>query len=308
MFSLQRHIATIIFCSCILLVSLPGQIHAQVLGTGSQAGTGSQRDSYAAACAVWLDGKFDADGNRKMWMEHYIVHIPLEGHPGDVNNPETFGTGRTFEGDDGGDGCNGRKYNYSEFVVYFNWWYYAAAIDRTWTEDDNQAFWDWYYSPHGTEDDPGYTSPHHCDYTQNCHGYAFGTNNFVNEPDALTGRSHFIGFHEESCFEEVDEIKDAKFAHDGDHTVKVTGDECDPEAGDGSIECVPTVTIGGEVEGCKIQVISSTSEQFKESGTYTRSIVCPKGLDVRKAHREVKMLVPGWTDFDPHELIRRKTP
>ena len=66
--------------------------------------------------------------------------------------------------------------------------------------------------------------------------------------------------------------------------------------------------IGGPLDDpilCEYEVIVESAEQFRESGTYTRSVKCPYGLYVPEAHRRFTRLNPDWKDFVDHNLIRK---
>lgn len=218
---------------------------------------------------------------------------------------DTWGTGAYFDGKDGDgkENCFGDIYPYSTFVIDAAWTF-TVIPGLVINGALNNAYWNYYYGP-------TYTKPLACDYSQNCHGFAYGVGDWprdfsylavthgggVGPSDQSTGgdfENHPIGSGFSACWQ-LCEKKDAQVASSGIHSISVNGAECDiPE--EWGIECVTVLhspfggNFGVEEEDCKIQAIVSSAEQFRESGTYTRtSDGCPDSLNVGSVH--------NWTTF-----------
>ena len=209
--------------------------------------------------------------------------------PGQVDDPndpddDTFGTAVHHSVFDGRQHACGDQYDYAVVQIAENW---LIKIDRRdnglkhqFTQLDNKAFWDWYYRD--------YNAAGQCDYSQNCHGYAFGVGDWPDDAGGIMGYrdpNQFIPLGTPPhipCYEGCS-TKDAVIASNvSGHSIQVIGTECDlPE--DSPIEC-EHAPAPGPPEPCKIEAIVFSAEQFRESGSYTRAVVCPDSLDVSLAH------------------------
>ncbi|MEW4527647.1 hypothetical protein [Maioricimonas sp. JC845] len=104
-----------------------------------------------------------------------------------------------------------------------------------------QAFWDWEYRD-------GYTRQGSPSLTQNCYGHALGTGTYVD--DGLYGADQII----QDCWTVTSE-SDAKVAYCHGHAIRVTSEYCNEgEAG--------------------MDLITSTSEKYRESPIYTKNGDC----------------------------------
>jgi hypothetical protein len=190
------------------------------------------------------------------------VDIKLNVDP--INNPNarnTYGTWRIVLGDDRTKvNCKGQKYDYHEINIDPNW--VAVRGGWTFTHADNKAFWDFYYRDYdGPEDGK-------CDYSQNCHGFAFNVGDWPG--DASTGVILNLTPLEDRCYQ-FSGVKDATIASLPDHSIRVVGKLCHQ---------IPPVQ-----EQSHLEMFIHSSEQFRESGTYTQTSSCTEGgVNINLAH------------------------
>lgn len=236
-----------------------------------------------------------------------FVGIPTNVNP--INNPNAPGTHGVHRWVRGADrnktNCNGgdNKYDYSEVQIDMNWFVNDPVLGLI-DHSHNLAYWNHYYQDY---DGPLQGS---CDYSQNCHGFAFGVGDW---PDHVwTLLNAYDGAN--SCHIGVS-VKDATIATDPPyHSIIVTGAECDPvvlgagcggngEPGLGLIlknfqwnwpTALPLTLIFAKLEQDPVpgdphigkeENFVSSSEQCRESGTYTQASPCEEGgIDINKAH------------------------
>ncbi len=118
------------------------------------------------------------------------------------------------------------------------------------SELENHDYRVWYYGK-------GYKAPDSCDYSQNCHGYAFGTGNWP------ATNLHLINGGETPCWTEADPEQKARVSADlgGGHTIKI----------DAWHQCK---LHGNNGKDTLVWFIRKTSEQFRESGTFSMEHRC----------------------------------
>ncbi len=210
----------------------------------------------------------------------------------------SWGSGTLMTSEHGKEGCHGYKYPYRKISIDSSWQELVKidGEDVLLFQFNNKAWWDWYYT--------GYAGPDSCDYTTNCHGHSFMVGDWVEYLDFLLyyngyspstqdfgGFEHDPGMEPEDlpkCYEEA-QTKDAEVALTFAHSVKVTGGECENDPEITGVECFSMILPGLETdETCTFHVIKESSEQFRESGTYTQSATCsdtPPSVKVVKAHK-----------------------
>ncbi len=167
----------------------------------------------------------------------YAIVRVATSNPGEFENKPVLinCSGTAYTGTDGKAGCAGEKYDYSKVTTLPTW---PQTVGGTnYTAADNQRFWDWIYS--------GYGGGGACDWSQNCHGYAFGVG------DWPTSSSTIIQGGATQCW--VQDASNATIADRTGHTVKITMKDCQNSLG---------------------LIVETSSEQFKESGTYTQAGNC----------------------------------
>ena len=155
-------------------------------------------------------------------------------------------------------------------------------------------------------EDAVYTKPSACDYSQNCHGYAFGVGDWPGAVEILN-----LNPPANACYEVVT-TKDAKIAcTDGDdpvHSIKVTGKDCiEPQPfvqaeRKRSLRAIPQMNVPTIPPGNEVFIESS--EQFRESGTYTQSNGCPDGVEIGKAHVGQNWTFKGYAPKKPRIWMR----
>ncbi len=202
--------------------------------------------------------------------------------------------------------CMEEKFSYQEFDISMDWKSPSKEAVRTWSHEQNKWWWDWYYW--GYECEQG-----RCDYTQNCHGYAHGLGVWIfshvpgkisapvdaglgapapeEELDASMWGADLV------CFPEV-AVEEAQVATNRRHTIRIDKvEECEfPDAE--WFQCEAYDFIEGRWRRCSNFVIRETSEQWRESGTYTRNQnkSCDEdqiGLNIAERHEEVHDLSKG---------------
>jgi len=143
--------------------------------------------------------------------------------------------GSDYDGLDGKVGCNGEKYGYSKFTTVPAWPQTVGGV--SYTAADNQRYWDWVYD--------GYDGGGACDYSQNCHGYAFGVG------DWPSGSGGIMVAPPVNCW--ITDANNATIADSGGHSVKITMQDCQNSLG---------------------IIVKTSSEKFRESGIYTQTGNC----------------------------------
>lgn len=148
----------------------------------------------------------------------------------------------SYYGNDGRTGCNAAKYDYAKVTTPPTW--PVTYSGNTYTEAQHKAYWDWVYT--------GYTADGNgnCDWTQNCHGYAFGVGDWPDDSSTLKAAGSPV-IH---CW--IQDMTDARIADNTGHAVKITVVDC------------PL---------CVGLTITATSEKFKESPKYKMTSSCNDG-------------------------------
>lgn len=226
--------------------------------------------------------------------------------PIDLKNPDNNDfTGWGFvthnTGVDGKQNCNGVRYNFHSVSIDPNWsttvvlpapWNVAYTV----TQVDNKAYYDYYYRI-------DYTGPSSCDYSKNCHGYAFDVGDWPDDSQVQT----LMGINPvppgqsapPPCYIPSNK-RDAEVASDTvGHSIKVFGSEC--EAGSAQ-------TGGGGIgipeEPVLAQAIIQSNEQLRESGIYIQTETCPQSVNVRLAHWRAGFNGVNAQAFEP-ELFKK---
>ncbi|MDP1563266.1 MAG: hypothetical protein Q8M16_17940 [Pirellulaceae bacterium] len=157
--------------------------------------------------------------------------------------------------------CLGQKYDYAKITVNLNWQQPVAGVGIV-DIDDNKRHWDWVYA--------GYIPPPPLpgmDYSRNCHAHTYGKHDHPDDDYSLLGEPPF-----QPCYIPCLANESIVASHPGRHSIKVTGTMCELNPG------IPIL----------IPRIVFSSEQFNESGVYTRMNGCPNGLDIGLAHVRAK--------------------
>lgn len=165
-----------------------------------------------------------------------MARIPVSGSPGQYTNvPISVPvTGNHFSGVQGRMGCT-EKYDYGIITVPPVW---PVTFGGTnYEESDVIRYWNWTYA--------GYSGGGALDYSQNCHGYAFGVGDW---PDSSTG---IIGSGTTACW--VPDGSNATIADRVTHTVRISMKDCKNSLG---------------------VIVNESSEKFRESGIYTQTGSC----------------------------------
>jgi len=177
--------------------------------------------------------------------------------------------------------CNGDKYGYAVLTLDVNW-QVVTQVDGTvvtFTTADNKAFWDWIYT--------GYDPPPACDYTQNCHGFAFNVGDWPDTSTKILNVGPLLPPGHVPCYTQAN-VEDAEIASNPNHSIRVQSSGCVPSG--------PPSPTGPVYD----YVITYSEEQFRESGTYTRSSQCPFTLDLSaqlsfwKANYDPALVVPSF--------------
>jgi hypothetical protein len=250
------------------------------------------QDSYFGALVV--DCRKSIGGN----MENVQVQINLKDLFNNDNNG--WGTAAEYNSDSNNwtdaafANCNGKPIRHRKVSIDHGWWTKmdvpingVTYPNITFTHADNKAYWDWYYE--------GYNAPEACDYTQNCHGFAFGRGHCLYDAVDVMG----VGLNETQNGTEIiwpanacyvtTKMETATIATDiFNHSIKVVGKLCPfvpqgpPIPGDDKTGAPPPYPI-----------ISRSEEQFLESGTYWRTGDCPVSLNINLAHARERGRHPG---------------
>ncbi len=199
---------TVLLCSALLV---------QVLDSTAAAQTNPPNPVYKADMLVnvqiTIGGHF-ANGQAAIDLKD-LNAVPIDNIG--------FGTAAKFTGSLGKSNCNGDFYDYTRVEIDHAWIGVVNidGVNYPVTHANNKAYWDWYYQ--------GYNVPAACDYTQNCHGYAFGVGDWVDNARmilAVGGAFPVGGVPANSCYSVVP-TKDARVASDWPrHSIKVEGTEC----------------------------------------------------------------------------------
>ncbi len=123
------------------------------------------------------------------------------------------------------------------------------------------AFWNWYYGPK-------YEAPDACDYSRNCHGFAFDVGDHPAEVSVLMDTNG-----NPPCWQVAENDQASTVAVAGiDHSIKVSWHKCG-----------------------KHWTIAKSEEQFMFSGTYSRMHECGRPvLNIWEVHSGQKTrLVPA---------------
>ena len=239
---------------------------------------------------MYPEGKFNADGSEK---DPVFVPAPIylkdptkrAQQVTDIYEPYRAGTVKRLEGAHeklvpGAMAPGGTTYPYSIANIRLDWLtpgtytYYTGGILKTkahvFREPDNRAWWDHFYE--------GYTAPITCDYSQNCHGFAFGVGNWPRT--AVPFLRSYV-----ECWK-----RDAIIASNKGHSISVGGTE--------SVDSY----------GLYFQAVIRSDEQFRESGTYSRSATLPKQLNLKDAHRFPANHRGKFGDFEGFKHYRKPGP
>lgn len=260
-------------------------------------------DKFVAICALFPNGQYEGDGTTYQLPEIYYIEIPMA-IPGE-DPTGTFGNVVHYSGAHGRVHSCGDRYDYTVVNVAVNWHVIedqnSNPLRHQFTQLDNKNFWDWYYRD--------YDSPGQCDYSQNCHGFAFQVGDW---PDNAAG---IMGYRDPNqfipagapphtpCYAECSKQYAEIATNVAVHTVQVIGAECDP-----GVACDATSQGGGggnNGEPCLIEVITFSAEQFRESGTYTRMEPCPGSLAVEYAHDRAGETLAAFGSFDNYKYYKR---
>ncbi len=185
--------------------------------------------------------------------------------------------------------CNNDLYDYCKADIDPAWQSnYVFVIDPTTGAEGvfpgvtaninhNKAYWDEYYA--------GYTGPANgepkCDYSQNCHGFAFGVGDWPDKALELIDAQVQGnppppgGGNQVSCYVGCDTDVATVATDINNHSIKIEGGVC-VEQGTGGPPPPPPVNL---------KVVKKSWEQCRESGTYRREAgACPDSLNLNKAH------------------------
>jgi hypothetical protein len=183
--------------------------------------------------------------------------VPVQGSPGlfEVVPIAVPIIGTRFNGNDGRMGCT-KKYDYATVTAGPNW--PVNHMGRAFVEADVIRYWDWNYTGYVRQGGGS------LDFTQNCHGYAFGVGDWPDDSKALKGEQP------NPCW--VPDVLKQTIADCTTHTVKVETTDCKNSLG---------------------IIVTKSSEKFRESGYYTQESDCTfvrKRVDLTKGEGERKGL------------------
>ena len=184
-----------------------------------------------------------------------VAMVPVQGSPGlfELVPIDVPITGTRFNRNDGRMGCT-EKYDYATITAGPTW--PVNHMGRAFGEADVIRYWDWTYDGYIREGGGS------LDYTQNCHGYAFGVGAWPDDSKALKGEQP------NPCW--VPDVPNQTIADCTTHTVKVETKDCKNSLG---------------------IIVLRSSEKFRESGYYKQESDCnpnrnpvelKKGNGVRK--------------------------
>jgi hypothetical protein len=180
-----------------------------------------------------------------------VAMVPVPGSPGlfaqvRIDVPIT---GTHFNKNDGRMGCT-KNYDYATVTAGPTW--PVNHMGRAYVEADVIRYWDWTYDGYDREGGGA------LDFTQNCHGYAFGVGDWPNDSTALKGQQP------NPCW--VPDVPKATIADCTTHTVKIETTDCKNSLG---------------------IIVSKSSEKFRESGYYRQTSDCTfvsKRVDLTKGN------------------------
>ncbi len=187
------------------------------------------------------------------------VRISISGYPEDYMNVKISVpcSATRYFGDDGRPGCDNEKYGYVKINTSPAWPVFDGSY--SYSASDNQTYWYWVYQ--------GYLGTGACDWSKNCHGFAFGVGDWPD--DSITIKAS----GSKQCW--INDMSNATIADNNTHTVKIIVQDCP-----GSI-------------GLRI---TSTSEKMKESPIFGLTSSCfgpPIDLALGNAPRSlINNLVP----------------
>jgi hypothetical protein len=146
----------------------------------------------------------------------------------------------SYDGADGRSGCNDAKYDYAKVTTPPTW--PVTYQGTTYTEQQHKDYWVYTgYTVDGGGD---------CDWTENCHGYAFVVGDWPNDSSVLKSAGSPV-IH---CW--IQDMTDAIIADNTTHTIKITVVDCPNSIG---------------------LTITATSEKFKMSPKYKVTRSCNDG-------------------------------
>lgn len=180
-----------------------------------------------------------------------VAMVPVQASPGlfalvPIDVPIT---GTRFNRNDGRMGCT-EKYDYATITAGPTW--PVNHMGRAFGEADVIRYWDWTYDGYIREGGGS------LDFTQNCHGYAFGVGAWPDDSKALKGEQP------NPCW--VPDVPKQTIADCTTHTVKVETTDCKNSLG---------------------IIVTKSSEKFRESGYYTQESDCnpnTKRVDLKKGN------------------------
>jgi len=165
--------------------------------------------------------------------------------------------------------CNGSNYEYSvvsipntfSFIVPFAYMEggVAKVKNLTVTKAHVNAYYDLKYAGYDQEGD--------VDFSQNCHGYTFGTGNWIDD-SMMFGFNAWIQCYNIDCVP-----SNAVLAGNTSHSMKCGGENC-------------------STSETYMEKYTSSSEKFRGSRIYKQSGTCDSPVDLGKAH--------GGTFFTPY--------
>jgi hypothetical protein len=210
----------------------------------------------------------------------YEVDVAVLLYPEGATNGSGWGFATKYTGEDSDKvNCNGQKYDHMKMQIDHNWTagYLVNGQVHVFTHADNKAYWDHYYRD--------YEAPASCDYTMNCHGFAFDVG------DCPMTAVKLVSFSPAqlpppgqlpppppppNCYVPCPPTESEIYCDLQNHTIKTIRSQC-PGEEHGGPGTTTTTLPGGEPpfeQPGTIGLITDTQEQFLESGTYKRTTDC----------------------------------
>jgi hypothetical protein len=152
--------------------------------------------------------------------------------------------------------CTADVYEYYTFSVSSNWSASGTYNNQSFsgvTQSDTEEYYDWRYA--------GYTKIGNVDWSQNCHGYAFGVTGWPEDGPYGAG----ILINSPYCYSQQ-YTYNANIATNTSHTIKILG---------GAMCSDPYVTW---------EIVTSSAEKFRESAIYMKSQGCDSGVNINQPH------------------------
>lgn len=150
--------------------------------------------------------------------------------------------------------CDSEHYEYMTVSINTAWSVTISVnfTPVTFTVADTEAYWDHKYT--------GYSKVGSVNYSQNCHGYAFGVGDW---PADIYGCGVLV---DTPCYQ-PQYIYNADIATltDNTHSMKVTGAICSQEY-------------------AFTEIFATTTEKYRESAIYEQSQFCSSGVNPLRAH------------------------